>query len=175
MLSAVKSTRDRAILLTLLDTGMRASELVNLTIDDWRESSLVVMGKGRKERTVPISKPTEKAIWRQLLAREILPCGVRGGNALFAALINGEELTYISLSSMLIRLRKYSGVKGIHAHRFRHTFAITFLRYGGDIYTLQRILGHSTLDMVKTYLDIVRSDIVRAHEKASPVLNWELE
>ena len=175
MLSAVKTTRDHAILLILLDTGMRAAELVNLTIDDWRDSCLVVMGKGRKERSVPISEPTEKAIWRQLTSRKILDSGVRGGNALFSAILNGEELTYITLRSMLIRLRKYSGVKDIHAHRFRHTFAISFLRNGGDIYTLQRILGHSTLDMVKTYLDIVRSDIVKAHQKASPVLNWGLK
>ena len=67
-----------------------------------------------------------------------------------------------------------SGVRKVYPHRFRHTFAISFLRNGGNIYVLQQILGHSTLDMVKRYLKLAEQDVVNAHRIASPVANWNL-
>jgi site-specific recombinase XerD len=167
ILSVCKFSRDHAIVLTLLDTGARASELVGLRLADWRPGYLKVLGKGRKERAVPVSDRTDRAIARQ----------VRLGHPdhpLFANLLTGEPMVYDTLRSLMDRLQEQAGVHDVHAHRFRHTFAITFLRNGGDIYTLQKILGHSTLEMVKTYLDIAKSDIARAHEKASPVTNWGL-
>ena len=97
-----------------------------------------------------------------------------GGLSLFANVIGGKPMNYYSLRSLMDRLEVNSNVPNVFAHRFRHTFAITFLRNGGDIYTLKRILGHSTLTMVQNYLDIVRSDVIQAHQKASPVLCWHI-
>jgi site-specific recombinase XerD len=78
------------------------------------------------------------------------------------------------LAQYLRRLGKRAGVDDTHPHRFRHTFAITFLRNGGDPYSLQAILGHTTMDMVKTYLNIAQVDLDAAHKRASPVEGWKL-
>jgi len=174
ILQATRNKRDYAIVMVLLDSGIRRSEICSLSVDDWSPGSLKVFGKGKKERFVPISEPTEKAIRDQLLERKIKVDGINGGGALFACEISQRRMTSSTIGSIMRRLRKYSGIRDIHCHRFRHTFAITFLRNGGDIYTLQKILGHSCLDTVKIYLDIVRSDVEAAHRRASPILNWKI-
>ena len=72
------------------------------------------------------------------------------------------------------RLGKRADIAKVFPHKFRHTFATTYLRSGGDIYTLQALLGHSSLDMVRHYVRIAELDIENAHRKASPVDNWRL-
>lgn len=168
-----EADRNRAIILTLLDTGIRASELCNLTIQqvDIRNNRRISIqaGKGNKDRHIPISPRTAQSIWKYWTSRP----EARVNEPAFAS-SSGRQIERNNLGNMLEGAGKRAGVEDVHPHRFRHTFAITFLRNGGDIYTLQEILGHTTLEMVRRYLEIAQADIERAHRRASPVDNWRL-
>jgi len=169
-----EALRNRAIILTLLDTGLRASELCNLLIYDAELRSpdkriSIRQGKGRKDRHIPISPRTAQAVWKYLSTRR----DARLDDPLFATDSN-NPIERNNLGNMLAAAGARAGVQNVHPHRFRHTFAITFLRNGGDIYTLQAILGHETLDMCRRYLAIAQVDLDRAHRRASPVDNWNL-
>lgn len=163
--------RDRAIILLLLDTGMRASELCNLIMENvnTRNGQVKVMGKGKKERILPLSPETTKALWSYIAEhrQDALPTDTLFLNK------DGARLSRHGLLRLVQRLGRRGGVSGAHPHRFRHTFAIQFLRNGGDIYALQRSLGHETLEMVSRYLKIVRADVEAAHRIASPVANMK--
>lgn len=163
--------QNRAIILLLLDTGIRASELCNLTINDLNKvtNHILVFGKGKKERNVPISRQTSNAIEKHLQSRK-----QKTPNSPLFAKNNGKPLDRVLLGRILARLGTEAGVSRVFPHRFKHTFAIQFLRNGGNIYSLQKILGHSTLDMVKRYLAIAQHDLNRDHEIASPVNHWGL-
>lgn len=153
--------RNRAILLLLLDTGIRASELVNLKRDniDLQSRTIKVLGKGNKERIIPFSTRTATAIFKVLAQTDTeYPFG-----------LNRCRLTHL-----LQEIGKRAGVQKVHAHRFRHTFAVYYLRNGGDIFSLQAILGHSSMEMVKRYLALAQVDINQAHKRASPVLSLKL-
>jgi site-specific recombinase XerD len=153
--------RDRAIIYLLLDTGMRASELVGIEQSDisFERRNIKVLGKGNKQRLLPFSKTTALVLSFYLESVQDRPF----------------PMTRSGLRLLMRRLGKRSGVSDCHPHRFRHTFAITYLRNGGDIYTLQAILGHTTLDMIRRYLAIAQVDIEKVHQRASPVENWSLQ
>jgi integrase/recombinase XerD len=164
--------RNRAIILLLLDTGVRAEELclIKLNQVDKRNQRIKIFGKGAKERFVSFSPRTHQALWRYLTTR---PEETTEGEPLFVV-ENGRPLTRDRLLDLLQKIGSRAGVQGVTVHRFRHTFAIQYLRNRGDPYTLQKLLGHSTLDMVKRYLAIVQSDVEAVHKLASPVGNWAL-
>ena len=85
-----------------------------------------------------------------------------------------RSLSRYGLGRLIGRLGQRSGVRDAYPHRFRHTFAINFLRNGGNIYVLQEILGHSTLEMVRRYVKLAERDLASGHQLASPVANWNL-
>ena len=78
------------------------------------------------------------------------------------------------LYRLVARIGERAGVKKAHPHRFRHTFAITYLRNGGDIFTLREQLGHADWKILNRYLALSQIDRARAHESASPVDRWRL-
>lgn len=161
--------RNRAIMLILLDTGIRASELCGLRFVDFIGGTRIrVFGKGSKERILPLSQSTISAI-ADYVEKERIPSN-DSGDFIFVT-STGKKLRADDLYHRIIKIGERIGIHS-NPHRFRHTFAINFLRNGGDIYSLQAMLGHSSLEMVKRYLAIARADIESAHRKASPVTNW---
>lgn len=165
--------RDRAIVLLLLDTGLRASELCNIRISDVNLSgnSIKVLGKGYKERIVYFGKRTSKALWKYIVPR------LDGDKESFLFVVGGgdpRQMNRSVLNKLLRRIGERAGVTNVYPHRFRHSFAITYLRNGGDVFTLQELLGHSDLKMVQHYAHIAQTDCESAHKKASPVDNWKL-
>ena len=166
--------RNRAIILLLLDTGVRASELCGLAIHhaDLNNKRILVMGKGSKERALPISPRTTKTLWRYLTTEQ----KDEQVNAPLFLGSHGDPLNRDALLKLLIRLGVKAGVQRCHPHRFRHTFAVNFLRNGGNAFELQMALGHTTLQMVQTYLALAQAqaDLDAAHRRASPVEKWRL-
>lgn len=165
--------RDRAIVLMLLDTGSRASELCALLIGDVDMKTGAVQirrGKGDKGRTVYLGNLAREALWRYVSKRK----DTRPSDPLFET-SKRSAVDRAALRKMLLTAGKRAGiVEPVTPHRLRHTFAITYLRNGGDVYTLQRLLGHSSMEMVRRYLSLAQTDIAEAHRRASPVDNWRL-
>ncbi|MBI2912844.1 MAG: tyrosine-type recombinase/integrase [Chloroflexi bacterium] len=159
--------RDFAIFLLLLDTGMRLGELAALTEDDGlqavREGIVRVFGKGSRERMVPVGLTTQNAIRRYIQIHR----RAMHSDALFVS-FSGQALTAEGIRQVIRRLADRAGVRGVHPHRLRHTAAVTFLRAGGDVFSLQRILGHSTLSMTRNYVMLTDADVKAVHQRASP-------
>ncbi len=166
--------RDRCLLLVLLDTGVRAGELCRLRRQDINLENGEVsvkpyhVGKTRP-RTVYLGKETRKLLWKYLVTREDL----RPDDPLFVT-IEGNPLCPRQMEKVITNLAERGDVQDAHPHKFRHTFAIQYLRNGGDVFTLQRLLGHATLEMTRRYVAIAQCDTADAHRRASPVDRWKL-
>ena len=159
-------SRNKAIVLVLLDAGMRLSELLGMMLEDVNTSNgnIRVMGKGSKERVVRIGKVAQKALWRYLMYRPDNGC---------QELWLSEEKRPLScggVQCLVRRLKERASIKGSGSvHRFRHTFALNFLRVDKNVFNLQYLLGHSELEMVRRYTATLgMEDALKAHEKASP-------
>lgn len=160
------ASRNRAILLVLLDTGVRLSELIGMKAEDLKggNSNFKVRGKGNKERVVRIGKVAQKAVWRYLVYRQDT-----GNKALWLS-EEGQPLRAGGVQELIYRIKKRAGINSSGStHRFRHTFAINFLRVDKNVFNLQYLLGHSELEMVRRYTATLgMEDALKAHESASP-------
>ena len=161
--------RNNVIFVTALDNGLRASEITNINLGqlDLEKGFVKVMGKGSKERIVPIGDYVKMTLWTYINKVRPEPT-VTGCDNLFLS-TTGEPITANTIKLVFSRLAKNSGVKRLHAHLCRHTFAINYLMNGGDIFSLREILGHTTLDMVNHYLHFTRSQLTAQHHKFSPM------
>ncbi len=166
-----QAIRNKALILLLLDTGLRSSEVAGLKIKDLdkRNNRLKIMGKGSKERIVPFSAITSMSIWRYLSTRS----DTRPDDPAFVT-SRDRPLSKFEIRDLIALIGDRAGVVNAHPHRFRHTFAINFLRNGGNVYTLKEILGHASLKMCLRYLEIAQADVENNYRPASPVKNWGL-
>ncbi len=159
--------RNYALCLTLLDTGLRAAELVSLRVGDvdMRSGLVTVLGKGQKMRQVRLGARARGAILKMLGYRE----GAQKGEPLWLTADAGARaLTAHGLQVMLRRLGEHAGVTPCGPHRFRRTFALWCLRDGMDLHSLRLLMGHSTLAVLQRYLALAGEDVERAHAAHSP-------
>jgi site-specific recombinase XerD len=165
--------RDFAIILTFLDTGMRLSELCSLKSDNLRLEDGVgtVRGKGNKERTFPVGKQLQRVLWYYIERCRPGPA-IPKYNFVFLDR-EGKPLKSRLVQAMMKRYGQKAKLTGIRCspHTLRHTAAISFLRNGGDLFSLQRMLGHSSLEMTRRYCAVTDIDVKKTHTMASPVDN----
>ena len=157
-----KGIRDRAIILLLLDTGLRATELLNLNKDDIDLDSGVLQvhnGKGGKSRLAYFQPMTRRALRKWLKLND--------QTALFIT-PQGTRFLYAGLRSMLRRRGQDLDMKAT-PHMFRRSFALEHLRQGTDVFTLSRLMGHSDERILSRYLPLVALDMEQAHRRNSPV------
>lgn len=166
------SCRNSAIILLMLDCGIRVSELVNINLSDvnMNEGFIKIrIAKGGKERLVPVGSVILRVFWKYINQSRPKPLTDRIDRLFLNS--NGLPLTKNGIQQMLRRLGKNAGISGVRCspHTLRHTFAKNYLLNGGDIFSLQRILGHSSLASVRIYLNLFAGDIKKQHQRFSPV------
>lgn len=159
--------RDYVIMSTLLDTGVRISELAGMCIQDidWKERTVLVYGKGRKERIVPFSRALEKHLRTYLEIR-----GVLDTDHIFVN-IDNEPFQVRGIQQAIQLYGREARIKGVRVspHTFRHTFAKMYIMNGGDAFSLQKILGHTSLEIVRMYVNLFSTDVSKQHAKYSPL------
>lgn len=159
--------RDYAILLVLIETGLRQNEILNLCVLDvvWEQDLLLVKHtKTFHQRKVPVTDSTKNALKRWLLIR-----GEVHTKRLFCG-ISGMALTSSGLRQMIYKYAKLANIQSrCSPHIFRHTFASIYLRNGGDLFSLQQIMGHSDITMTRRYTHFMFDDITELHKKYSPL------
>jgi len=162
-------SRDSAMLIVMLDTGLRLSEVANLAMANAHldEGYLKVMGKGAKERMVPIGGVAQKALLRYVYKFRPEPLNASEDTLFLTP--EGRAMSANGVQMVIRRLALKSGVKRLHPHLCRHTFATNYLMNGGDVFTLQQILGHTTLEMVRRYVNLASAHVRVQHRKFSPM------
>lgn len=162
--------RNIAILTTFLDTGIRLSELSNLSFQDAHieEGYFKITGKGNKERVVPIGSLAQKMLWRYVFHFRPQPA-TQSHDFLFLTL-DGRRLSSNAIKLLLNRWGKRAGVLRLHAHLCRHSYATNFLTHRcGDVFRLQQILGHTTLQMVGRYVHLSSAQDMLRGRVSSPL------
>lgn len=158
--------RDYALILLMLDSAPRVSEVANLRLDDirWDDQTLRIMGKGSIERRVPFGTTTRRALHAYLAKR-----GAQETRAVFITVF-GDGMSRACIAQTLKVRGRQAGLTGVRCspHTFRHTSAVMFLRNGGDVFSLQKLLGHSDLTMTRRYAELSQTDVCERHRQFSP-------
>ena len=168
------SIRNKVIMLLLIDTGIRLSELLGLTEQQLKYDYIIIKGKGAKERVVPKSPLLGKwlvkflAVRKSYFAYQVVP------DNLFLSR-NGKPLTSTMIDHVVKAAGEACGVSKdvrVSAHTFRHTYAQFQLKSGLDIYSLSRLLGHESISITQTNLNGMRDkEVLHQAQNTSPLMN----
>ena len=164
---SIDDYRNKAMVMVLLDTGLRCSELSTLKLQDvdTKRGIIKVLGKGRRERLARVGLKTQKAIWHYIVRRGDCNCDYSWLNP------RGERLTRYGIDQMLCKLGRQLGFR-LYPHLLRHSFVFTFLRNGANTFEVQYALGHSSLEMTRRYCsNLSFDDVYIRHQTASPIGN----
>jgi site-specific recombinase XerD len=155
--------RDYAIMLTLIDTAARIGELASLKPEDvdLENGYIKVMGKGGRERFIPFGHKVAKVLFKYKLRHRPEPEGVNS----FWLTNDGRPLTAARMEKVIEAYGKSAGMKRCYPHKLRHTSAVLYLRNGGDPFSLQKKLGHTSLAMTRHYANLADSDVRAQHLK----------
>jgi site-specific recombinase XerD len=161
---SVRDRRSHVLMCLLLDTGMRIAEALSLerehvNLDD---CLIQVLGKGAKERVVPITLAMRRMLFRHMQAAP------KGGNLVFFS-GTGDALNERNALRDVVRIFEKAGIAGVRCspHSCRHTFALGYIRAGGDPFRLQRLLGHEKIETTRKYCQLAVEDLQAVHEKYS--------
>lgn len=162
------SVRNYCIVALMIDSGLRLNEVVTIRRDKIHiaEGYAIVNGKGNKERFVPLGLNSKRALLRY--------CAIVPNKEKETPLFVKDTLIPIKESTvkqLFRKLKSRSGIPRLHPHLLRHTFATRYIERGGDIYSLQSILGHTSLEMVKKYVHLIPSKTVVNFAVLSPLDN----
>ncbi|WP_339847234.1 site-specific tyrosine recombinase XerD [uncultured Dokdonia sp.] len=170
-LSTPQGERNRAMLETLYSCGLRVTELISLKLSDlyFEEGFINVIGKGDKQRFVPISEHTQKYI--DIYRNEIrthIDVKPEHVDILFLNR-RGRQLTRAMIFTIIKDLAVKAGIKkSISPHTFRHSFATHLLQNGADLRSIQQMLGHESITTTEIYMHVDRSDLARVMEQYHP-------
>jgi integrase/recombinase XerC len=166
--------RDRAILEMLYGTGVRVSELVKLGLRDvdFKNRTVRVKGKRRKERIVPFGEPALHALMNWLTVRgaflQNAPPEERDNDAVFLN-YQGTRITTRSVGRMVDKYIKIcAGIHDISPHSLRHSFATHLLDSGADLRDIQELLGHARLSTTQIYTHVSMEKLIEVYDKAHP-------
>lgn len=171
-LRSVSSQRDRLIIRFILDSGIRASELLAMNIADVDlETGIVVvrLGKGQKSRYTTIGAITRREVKKYLINRQ----NPTGREPLIATEQGEGRLSFYGLMSTFRRMRRDCGVENLTAHTLRRTMATKSLESGLDAYIVARLLGHADLQMLRKYVRLSRTSATRITDGFSVVDDLE--
>jgi len=164
--------RDYTITIALYGLGVRVSELTGLKLPevDFDNGQIRVMGKGKRQRFLYMSERVYKCLFKYV--NQWRP---KVQSAFFFIHKNGRPLTRFYVAHRMKFYGQRAGIDGVRCspHTFRHTFAVEFIRAGGDVFVLQKILGHSSLDMTRHYTELADSDVKTKMKAYSPVERLE--
>ncbi|TPE67966.1 recombinase XerD [Halalkalibacterium halodurans] len=162
--------RDYTLMLLMVETGARVREVCDITINDikWEDNQIKLNGKGAKDRLVPFQKTMKRQLRKYMAVRG----HVSVTDILFVN-IDDKPLSRRRVQEIVAKYGRMANIKNVRCspHTFRHTFAKIAVQNGADVFALQAMLGHTSLEMVRNYVNLFSSDVFEKHKHFSPVEN----